>query len=240
MSNMAIAFYILGEFSDSVRLADTIVAMIGELEKNPKTNFTVDQPAEVFNNLAVFYSMKAGEYLPLSQQLFQKAEWAVRKSKHTTHRSLMTVLNNLAIYYYTQKNQAESRRISEELFGIVSKNTSGKKPIYLINIATLMHKRGDLEGAEKILDGLKTLAESEEGVQYFDLDNIRRIFLLSSLNYAKLGKLSQFESDMNSYKALLPPIEEDVIAHNKANRMLAIGLLKLGQVDRARKILETC
>lgn len=237
---MSIAFYILGEFSDSIRLADTIVTMISELEKNPKTIFTVDQPAEVFNNLAVFYSMKSGEHLPLAQQLFQKAEWAVRKSKHTTHRSLMTILNNLAIFYYTQKNQAESRRISEELHTMVSKNTSGKKPIYMINIAALMHKRGDLEAAEKVLNGLKTLAESEEGVQYFDLDNIKRIFLLSSLNHAKQGKLSQFEADMNSYKSLLPPIEEDVISHNKANRMLAIGLLKLGQLDRARKILENC
>ena len=151
---------------------------------------------------------------------------------------LLPVLNNLAIFHHSQKNVQETKKAMEELSSAIKREKT-KKPLYLLNLAALLHKQGDSEGALKIITGLKTLADSEEGTLYFDLEMLKRLFLLSSLCHAKIKKLVEFEKDMKGYRELLAPADEDPLSHAKADRMFAIGLLKLGCVDRAKKILES-
>jgi len=237
-SNLSIAYFLLNDLSDSLRLADAIVGIVSELEKNPKTALIVDQPAEVFSNLAVFYLMKGGDHIPTSANFFVRAEKAIKLQKHTAHRSLLPVLNNFAIFHHSQKNVQETKKAMEELSSAIKREKT-KKPLYLLNLAALLHKQGDSEGALKIITGLKALADSEEGTLYFDLEMLKRLFLLSSLCHAKIKKLLEFEKDMKGYRELLAPADEDPLSHAKADRMFAIGLLKLGCVDRAKKILES-
>ena len=236
---MAIAYYIIGEFSESIRLAEHIMTYMKELEGGNKPGLAAaDRPAEVLNNLAIFFMMKGGELLNSATDLFTNAEKAIRQSKHTTHKSFSTILNNLMIFYYNQKNPVY-KKLTDELHQLMKKDAQ-KKPLYLLNVAAIHYKTGEHETATKILEALKRLVESEEGIHYFDLDNLKRIFLLSSLNNVKLKRLQDFERDMSSYKSLLPSADEDPITFAKAERMHAIALIKFGQIDRAKKILENC
>jgi len=242
LSNLSIAYYILGDFVEAVKLADVVVNSLNELEAGQASNKSpaiVDQPVEVLNNLAVFNLMRGGEYLTQSTRLFIAAEKAARLCRHTSHRSLLTLLNNLCVYAYAKKDMAELKTFCRELNSLLQKDPK-KKPIYLINLASLYHKQGELQETEEILTLLKTLVDSEEGVNYFDLESIKRIFLLSSLNNIKLKKLSAFEQDMKNYKSLLPSPEEDPLAWPKAERMHAIGLIKFGQVEKAKRMLDAC
>jgi tetratricopeptide (TPR) repeat protein len=242
LSNLSIAYYILGDFVEAVKLADLVVSSLNSLEAaqtSSKTPAIVDQPVEVLNNLAVFNLMRAGEHLAQSARLFAAAEKAARHSRHTSHRSHLTLLNNLCVYAYAKKDSAELKTFCSELNSLLQKDLK-KKPIYLINLASLYHKQGELQEAENLLTLLKKLVDSEEGVNYFDLESIKRIFLLSSLNNIKLKKLAAFEQDMKSYKSLLPPQEEDPLAWPKAERMHAIGLIKFGQVEKAKRMLDAC
>lgn len=235
-SNLAIAYYIVGDFSESIKIADRIVQDVDDIESKSKHALAVDKPAEVFNNLAIFYMMKGYEYRDKSEVLFRATEAAIRHVKHTSHKSALTILNNLMIFYFTKK-MPEYKAITEELHQKIKKSQL-KKPLYLINIAAVSFKSGEYESVKKITDALKKLAESDEGIHYFDLDNLKRIFLLSSLNNIKLKRLEDFEKDMANYKSLLPSPEDDPLQTAKAERMHAIGLIKFGQVDRARRILE--
>lgn len=236
---MAIAYYIIGEFSESIKLADHILTLKKELEANNKlAQSAADKPAEVLNNLAIFYMMKGGDHLNTASELFESTEKAIRQSKHTSHKSFSTILNNLAIFYYNQKLPIY-KKLVDELHQLMKKEQL-RKPIYLINIAAISYKTGDYDAALKILESLKQLVDSEEGVHYFDLDNLKRIFLLSSLNNVRLKRLQEFERDMGSYKSLLPSSEDDPISYSKAERMHAIALIKFGQIDRAKKMLENC
>jgi tetratricopeptide (TPR) repeat protein len=235
-SNLAIAYYIVGDFHESIKIADRIVNDVNDIESKSKHALAVVKPAEVFNNLAIFYMMKGWEYRDKSELLFRATESAIRQVKHTSHKSILTILNNLMIFFFT-KQMPEYKAITEELHQKIKKSQV-KKPLYLINIAAVNYKSGEHEATKKITESLKSLAESDEGIHYFDLDNLKRIFLLSSLNNIKLKRLEEFEKDMANYKSLLPLPEDDPLQAAKAERMHAIGLIKFGQVDRARRILE--
>lgn len=235
-SNLAIAYYIVGDFAESIKIADRIVGDVEEIEAKSKHALAVEKPAEVFNNLAIFYMMKGWEYRDKSEELFRATEKAIRQVKHTAHKSMLTILNNLMIFFFTKK-MPECKAITDELHQKIKKSQI-KKPLYLINIAAVNYKSGDHESVKKITEALKKLAESDEGIHYFDLDNLKRIFLLSSLNNIKLRRLEEFERDMANYKSLLPPPEDDPLQAAKAERMHAIGLIKFGQVDRAKRMLE--
>lgn len=235
-SNLAIAYYIVGEFTESLKIADQIVSAVENLETKSSNALAMDRPAQIFNNLAIFYMMKGGEMTQKANQLFMATEKSARQVKHTTHRSLLTILNNLMIFHYNQKNQ-EFQKIADELHQNI-KQSQLKKPLYLINVAALSYKTGDYETVKKILEALKKMVESDEGIHYFDLDNLKRIFLLSSLNFVRLKKYQEFEKDMANYKSLLPPPEDDPLQIAKAERMHAIALIKFGQVEKAKKILE--
>ena len=242
-SNISIAFYILGEFSEAVTLTDKVVDNLKEVSPglftNTEVNALVDQPVEVLNNLGVFNLMRGGDYLIAATKLFGVAERTAREYKHTSHRSLLTLLNNLAVFAYAKKNSKEVNRLKEELGHHLKKDIK-KKPLYLINLAALNFKQGDHEEADEILGSLMKLADSEEGVQHFDLENLKRIFLLSALNNVKMKRVGEFEKDMVAYKSLLPSIEEDPLSYAKAERMHGIALIKLGQIQRAKKMLENC
>lgn len=238
-SNLAIAYYIIGEFSESIKLADLILSLTRELEASNKlAQSAADKPAEVLNNLAIFYMMKGGEHMKTATDLFVTTEKAIRQAKHTSHKSYSTILNNLMIFYFNQKNPVY-KKLTEELHQLTKKDLQ-RKPIYLINIAAVSYKTGDFDAALRVLEALKQMVESEEGVHYFDLDNLKRIFLLSSLNNVRLGRQAEFERDMSAYKSLLPPPDVDPVSFAKAERMHAIALIKFGQVDRAKAILENC
>jgi tetratricopeptide (TPR) repeat protein len=215
------------------------MAIMKDLEASNKLALAAaDKPAEVLNNLAIFYMMKGGDSLKTATDLFISTEKVIRQSKHTSHKSFSTILNNLAIFYYNQKMPV-SKKLTEELHQL-TRREQNRKPLYLINIAAINYKTGEYDSALKVLEGLKLLVESEEGIHFFDLDNLKRIFLLSALNNVRLKRLQEFEKDMNSYKSLLPSAEEDPVSYSKAERMHAIALIKFGLIDRAKQILENC
>ena len=181
--------------------------------------------------------MKGGEHVQKAGSLFERAEKAIRSSRHSMHRSYLTILNNICLFHYSQQSLHDSVRVTDELLAVIRRDNK-KKPLYLINTSVMLYKRGELDGCKKILDELKKLIDSEEGTLYFDLDNLKRIFLQSCLVSIKLKQQQAFEVDMKSYRSLLASVDEDPLSHAKADRMTAIGYIKFGQVDKAKKLLE--
>ena len=179
--------------------------------------------------------------LSASISILEEARSIIHNSNCSNTRSELSILNNLAIFEFLNKNYTSACDLIIKMYTKV-KDKAQKKPTYIINLATILSKSGKLEKADAIIQKVKgsfsSLVQEQDAIQ--DLSFQMSVYMISALNNLKMNSYQQALQDLEEYdlKFLQKSRDEDVVAYAKFRRLKAIVCVKMGNLRDARKYLD--
>lgn len=238
-NNLGIVGFCSGDkqvFNKSFLNFKKIFENLTENKNSKKLKFTV----EILNNFAVMILEKSGGSQSERKQAlkyFNAALNYINRIINTTHRSELSVLNNIAILECLNGNYPEAKETIMNLYKKI-KHESQKKPVYLLNLAKILHKNNDLNQANKILQKINMLLRSNQQNVYFDTKILRKIYLLTALNNFKLKRYDEALEYLSYFKDLVDGGPENIVENARIDRIE--GMIYIGMKDyrKASKILE--
>jgi len=208
-------------------------------EKKPKMqNFT-----ENLNNQAIFSYLQNSNLLKNPIKILETALAQIQKSCAQTHKNEFTIKNNLAVFYFLNKNFKKANDTIVEMYSKIKENRQ-KKPIHLVNLALMVSKSGEILKAKKIIDKILTRIESPKNYKedsptnLFDVEFTKKLYLISSMNNVKIGDFERALEDLEKYGKFLPKGEDDPVAKLNFLRLKAMVFVKMGELGKAKEMLE--